>query len=94
MLIEEDALVFKIDVLDRLIGRKGFRIERNRIKEWRTLESSSLLRKLPSIEICTDRGCYLIMFPKGGSEPPEERLGSLISWLEAPKDSSDASGGP
>jgi len=49
LLIDANAPVFEIDALNRLIGRKGFRLEKDSIDRWGILEGSSLLRKFPSI---------------------------------------------
>jgi len=80
--LEGDSIIFKIDFIDRLLGRKGFSIKRDEIVGWEIVESSSLRRRLPAVKISTSRGGYLFMFPKIRGPSPEERRDRLVKWLE------------
>ena len=81
--IENDTLTFKLDALDRLLFRKGFSLRREEITGWRRVEASSLWRKMDTVEIATERGRYLFMFPRLRGRSREEDIGKLISWLES-----------
>ncbi len=81
--IEDDALTLKLDAIDRLLFRRGFRLRREEITGWRRVEASSLGRKMDAVEIITGRGRYLFMFPKLRGRSREEDIGVLISWLES-----------
>ncbi len=79
LLLGEDHLSFKIDTIDRLIGRKGFE-RRDEVKKRKVVRSS--LRRMLSVQIETDRGTYLFMFPEIlRGPPPEERIELFVSWL-------------
>ncbi len=81
--VEGDALIFKLDALDRILLRRGFSLRRDEIRGWRRMRSSSLGRKMEAVEITAEGGRYLFMFPKLRGRPREEDIRALISWLES-----------